>query len=456
MQVPIPKTPTIIVAALSIPENLTADGLFVYLWQIVDGFLQRNLKIASYASDGSNVERKLQRLLESHATRTQIISIKHGHGGGGCQDNIKITIPFFGSQPIATLQDPKHLLKTFRNNLFSGARLLTFPNSVALFSQVYDMSQTDDSPIYRRDVEKVDRQDDNAATRLFSGDTLQWLTDHRPEYLGLIVYLFVMGELIDAYENRSLPLLTRAQMVLRAHYFIELWEHFLDVSKYQTAKHYVSPQCTDITRTLIHGFFQILFIYRDYCAVRQPLFPWLLSTEVVEHVFGTCRQIVKDFTMLDFQFMIPKLFIRMREALFSPHFSDGKARASGYNHTYTDNRGLDIPALASYPTDSEITEASSRAYGEAESLFALLGVSAADLEAKSSTLPSVRSWYYNTDDEDDADSEDEEEPQYNFQEVLEGLEDSNVSLKGEKLLRDFRYANIALSVDAQMTMYASF
>jgi hypothetical protein len=167
------------------------------------------------------------------------------------------------------------------------------------------------------------------------------------------------------------------------------------------------------------------------------------------------RQIVKDFTMLDFQFMIPKLFIRMREALFSTHFSDGKARASGYNHTYTDNRGLDISALASYPTDSEIAEASARAYGEAESLFALLGVSAADLEAESSTLPSVRSWYYKTDDDDGADSDDDEE-QYNFQEVLESLKDSNVSFEGEKLLRDFRFANIALSVDEQMKMYASF
>jgi hypothetical protein len=454
MQVPIPKIPTIIVAALSIPENLTADDLFVHLWQILDGFLQHKIKIASYASDGSNVERKLQRLLESHATRTRMVSIKHG---SGFRDDIKITIPFFGPQPIATLQDPKHLLKTFRNNLFSGARLLTFPNSVALFSQVHDMSQADDSPIYRRDVEKLDRQDDNAATRLFSGDTLKWLTSHRPQHLGLIVYLFVMGELIDAYENRSLPLLMRAQMVLRAHYFIELWERFLDISKYPSAKHYVSPQCADITRTLIHGFFQVLYIYRDHCATRQPLFPWLLSTEVVEHVFGMCRQIVKDFTMLDFQFMVPKLFIRMRETLFSAHISDGKARASGYNHTYSDNRGLDIAALASYPTDLEITEASARAYGEAESLFALLGVSAGDIEAEYSTFPSVRSWFYETGDEDDAENEDQpEEKQYDFQEVLEGLEDSDLSLMGEKVLRDFRYANIALSVDEQMTMCVLF
>ena len=89
------------------------------------------------------------------------------HPGDGCED-VFIKIPFFGTHsflsPIANLQDSKHLLKTFRNNLFSGARLLTFPNSVAMFSQVREMAFDTDSPIFRRDVEKLDRQDDNAAT----------------------------------------------------------------------------------------------------------------------------------------------------------------------------------------------------------------------------------------------------------------------------------------------------
>jgi hypothetical protein len=46
--------------------------------------------------------------------------------------------------------------------------------------------------------------------------------------------------------------------------------------------------------------------------------------------------------MLNFHYMIPKLFVRLREhALFSK-FSDGKERASGYTHTYTDNRDVDL------------------------------------------------------------------------------------------------------------------
>ena len=172
--------------------------------------------------------------------------------------------------------------------------------------------------------------------RLFSGATLEWLLRNHPEYLGLITYLFICGEVIDAYQNHSLSISACVQLILCTHFFIELWEKFLDVSKYPKARHYVSPQCADITRTLIHGFLQIVIIYRDYSNGTRPLLPWLLSTEVIEHVFGLCRQIVKDFTLLDFHYMVPKLFVKLRQAVLSSKVSDGKARASGYNHTYTD------------------------------------------------------------------------------------------------------------------------
>ncbi|KAF8880856.1 hypothetical protein BD779DRAFT_1612653 [Infundibulicybe gibba] len=457
IQIPIPKIPTIIVSAISIPENLKADDLFTYLWDIISGFLARNIKIASYAADGSNVERSVQRQLEKHASHSITIPIKHPQSG--CPD-IAVKVSFFiGNQPIAIIQDPKHLLKTFRNNLFSGARILTFPTSTAFFAQVRQIAIAADSPIYIRDVDKADRQDDNAATRLFCGATLEWLISNHPEHLGLVVYLFLCGELVDAYQNRFLTLLERVQIVLRMLFFIDLWEKFLDLSKYPKARHYVSPQCADITRTLIHGFLQVMIIYRDYCGNRRPLFPWLLSTEVVEHVFGICRQIVKDFTMLDFHYMI-------REAALSSKFSDGKARASGYNHTYTDIRGIDIHALSTYPTNEDINEAAVRAHGEAESLFALLGVAASDLyDSRSVHLPSIRTWLKPQDDDifnfHDSDNEDDNDnlgdgsdtnPEDDYQHTLDSFEDSNNELTSiqERRVMDHRYATIALSVNQQM------
>jgi hypothetical protein len=45
-------------------------------------------------------------------------------------------------------------------------------------------------------------------------------------------------------------------------------------------------------------------------------------------MFGICRQILQDFTMLDFYHMIRKLFIQLREFALFGHFSDGKERAT--------------------------------------------------------------------------------------------------------------------------------
>jgi len=174
----------------------------------------------SYASDGSNVEGALQRRLQGHSTRYE------------GQPDYTVRISFFDDQPIAIIQDPKHLLKTLKNNLSSGARFLTFPNSPATYGQLIEMAFASDSPLYHRDVIKADRQDDNAATRVFSASSLQWLVTNHPEHLGLITYLFVFGELINAYQNQTISLITRVQLVMRAHFFLEMWEKFLKVSKY--------------------------------------------------------------------------------------------------------------------------------------------------------------------------------------------------------------------------------
>jgi len=102
--------------------------------------------------------------------------------------------------------------------------------------------------------------------------------------------------------------------------------------------------------------------------------------------------------MLDFYLMVPKLFIKLREAIFSSKFSTGKATAMGYNHTYADTRGIDLVVLADYPSDQDIDEASGNAYEEANSLFALLGLSAEELpeSSGSSTIPLIDSWFRET------------------------------------------------------------
>lgn len=83
---------------------------------------------------------------------------------------------------------------------------------------------------------------------------------------------------------------------------------------------------------------------------------------------------MKDFTLLDFIYMVPKLHIWLRQAILRALASDPKARASGYCHTYFDHTNIDLRALATYPTDDKIDEVAREVAQEADSLVALLDI----------------------------------------------------------------------------------
>ena len=154
----------------------------------------------------------------------------------------EIRIPMYRLSPIVMIQDSKHAAKTMRNNLFSGARALVLGNHLAMYSYVRDMafSPLPGCPLYHRDVEKLDRQDDNAATRLFSAASLDFVINQFPDRLGLVVYLFVMGEIVDAYQSRTITHLEWVKMVLRCRYFIRLWKRFLSAASYPESRYYIS------------------------------------------------------------------------------------------------------------------------------------------------------------------------------------------------------------------------
>ncbi len=183
--------------------------------------------------------------------------------------------------------------------------------------------------------------------------------------------------------------------------------------------------------------------------------------EVIEHDFGLCWQIVKDFTMLDFHYMVPKLFISLRQTVLSEKFSDGWERAVGYNHSYTDTRGIDLQALSIYPSKAEIDEASKHAYQEAQSLFEIMGLSVTglytdDFENAPTRLPSIGSWFnnyfYKDNFSDDLDKQETEESGY--QKVMDQLEDAdNLSPAREEDLQNYHLATIALSIQDNMNLY---
>ncbi|KAJ6620818.1 hypothetical protein B0H10DRAFT_2432733 [Mycena sp. CBHHK59/15] len=460
LTIPVPGVTPIIVAALPIANDLKADVLLKYLDQVVNGLLDHGINIISYACDGTQIERTVQDLFVKQATEHVTHIIKDPHGK---RTDLCIIIAVVRGHSICMIQDSKHALKTFRNNLFSGARLLALGSYTAIYSRIREMAFADGAPLFHRDVEKLDRQDDNAATRLFSADTLKYLADHHPEYLGEIVYLFIFGELIDAYQNRSICHAERVKLVLRARYFLDSWSSFLDISNYNRSVYFLSREAVDIARFIIEGYLSLLYIHRDHLNGIFPLLPWLHSSEACEHVFGESRHIVKDFAMLDFLYMIPKLRVKLRAAVLRAKASNPKARAAGYSHTYFDTTGLDILALSTFPTDADIDEIASEAAEESDSLMALLGLAPSQLYPGAvpvpSTLPSINTWYDPESDEDNAaDSDDESISEaQQLQNLIDEAEDEAVprTRKQTQDLLGLTSATMALSADDMMKIHAT-
>jgi hypothetical protein len=358
------------------------------------------------------------------------------------------------------VQDSKHALKTLRNNLFSGARFLVFGNFIAMYRHLLEVALGDGTPLHMRDVTKVDRQDDNAAVRLFSSATLRYLAENHPESVGVIVYLFVFGEVVDAYQNRQISHAERIKMVLRARYHLESWTTYLVACGYRKDRYFISREANDILRILIDGFIALIIIHRDHLPTPAPLLPWLHSSESCEHTFGDARDVVKDFTFLDFIYMIPKLRIKLHEAALRGKASNGKARAAGYSHTYFDHEGLDLLVLSTFPTDAEITAIAEIAAQEADSLIALLGVNCSTLHNPHSQpwLPSIGSWLDDELDFLDQDSEFEDrnsDEADDLQHILDEEENSPItrSAKVDKQCLTLSGAAISLIAEDATAVY---
>ena len=194
-------------------------------------------------------------------------------------------------------------------------------------------------------------------------------------------------------------------MVLRTRYFVDMWEAFIrTVPAYNKAQYFLSREFTEIVSILVNGLISLIVVHRDFVPEIFPLLPWLHSTEACEHIFGMARQITQEFTMMDFVHMLPKLAVKVREAALRGRqaSSDMKAQAAGYNHTYLDSHDVNLFALASFPSMSQIQDIATEAAEEAGSLFALLGILPDTLTGSSvkNPLPPITSWILAASDED--------------------------------------------------------
>jgi hypothetical protein len=475
LQIPLSRIPPLIIAVAAIFSGTDSSTLAQMDEELLRVLMKREepLHIISIGSDGAISERKARQILTNNLISTgegeiHEHRIKHPDG-----HSPPITVPLlqvFG-QVLAVIQDSKHCRKTLRNNLFSGARAIVLARHVTFYQQVHDI--TDDtarSPLHRRDVERLDRQDDRAAERLFSSATLAYTVSHlEKSSLGLTLYLFIFGDLVDAYQSRKISHSERIIMVLRAKFFKDLWKSFLHEGGYTEQRYFISRDADNIIDTLISGLLGLILIHRDNLAQPFPLMPWTHGSESNEHIFGLMRSLISDFTMLDVLRMIPKLTVRLQAACHSRYQCFGET-AAGYSHTYFQGSDDNTPSdlFSQFPSDQTIDSLTKIAYDEATYLWSLLGYDpweTPSMDPKSQPGNSAPE-NFGDDSESDLYAEDSEENDRTTaisdrQELLNALESSDclgtrVSRAYRSHLNEYMFATAALNLQDFNDLYVPF
>jgi hypothetical protein len=348
-------------------------------FQLTDLLHQARIYPVSLSSDGTETERKLQHLVVEAAH--SVFNYTIPNSTAGCSINLEI--PLFHGHPSIPVQDSKHGLKMARNQLFTGARIIVLGNFPCFYQQILEFPKHPLGPLFSRDVERVDCQDDCATARLFSAESLDFHITHYPDQVGLSAYLFVMGELIDAWQNCNIHHIDHARMAMRARYFLMAWRsHIVAHPDHAPHIHFISRESFDIFVTLCDSLLALIIVYRKFYP-DYPLLLWLHSTEPCKHCFGMLRTLKKDFNYTDILYLQPKLRILMLGAFgnLSPE-EQANCTATGYHHTYFHAKDLDTDALKQWPSNGDLQRASVVALKEAEQLLATVGINASSMLAQ--------------------------------------------------------------------------
>lgn len=412
LQIPLPYVPPLVLAVVPLTASTNSATLANLEQQLLHVLMGSNtsVRIVSLGSDGSVLERDARRaLIRSGFAKNLSYTIPHPDTTQS--EPIRVPLMQIHGRCVTAIQDAKHGRKTARNNLFSGSRLLALGNHVAHYGQVRHLANEKDTPLYWRDVDRMDRQDDRASARLFSASFFEYCIK-RTSHVALPIYLFVFGELIDAYENRHIPHIDRIKMVLRMQFFKSIWKSFLQRARYPAMRYFISAAADDIIDTLVDGLLGLIYIYRDHLDKSYPLLPWMHGSEANEHIFGLLRSLVTDFTMLDVLQLIPKLHVRLLAACRAKNIKvDFQRTAAGYSHTYFDADDLPLGILSEFPSDNEIACAATAAFSEANALWDLLGFYDTDNPDFSAYVPELSA----PDEDDGIDNHDSDADDSAFQ-----------------------------------------
>lgn len=313
------------------------------------------LSILSMGSDGAAVEVSAQDKLNSQASSFILFD---------CEEvDLHLKIPLYGknSKPLITVQDPKHARKTAANQILSGARLLSFGKFYISIGHLALIIQHPKSTLFQRDVFNSDRQDDGRAYRTLNHETCGLAMSLEP-CMGLTIYLFVMGELCDAWLNSTSSPSDRILSAFTSHFFLVRWQEYLDERQEDSPglmcseRNGVSHQSIKTFLSLSISLLSLIIAHREHYPA-FPFMPWKHGTEACEHIFGWMRHIMPDFTVLDARQMMPKLLTIIKN-IMEKNISIPVPESNQSGYQYSRQEGKDSSEFNqdffTYPTDDDI------------------------------------------------------------------------------------------------------
>jgi hypothetical protein len=392
LTIPIPGVPARPVAIMPIRNQVARPELRKWHDEVERKLAERGIHHVSYNVDGVSTERGLTHdlLLEAVASgRVHTWSFKHPLPG---KPSIHIEVPLLeNGKPRVSGSDGKHAKKNARGAALSGARVLALGRYLVHFGQLMALATSERSPLLKKDIIGLDKQDDRAAARLFASAVIRHIEATQPDSIGLAIYTYIIGSIIDAQQNRKISHSERLVLLFRGRFFLEGWrEYIASHPMYSTQTHFIAPELYDILHIFINSMVALIFIYRDFFPA-FILMLWLHSTEMLEHFYGCARADQADFTMAEFVRKLKKIVLLMHGQIrVGVAQAQANSHRGGYHHFYHNTAGMDVDNLRNWPSNEEAEASILTAWCEAEALLKICGMGEGYIPS-SAFLPTLKS-----------------------------------------------------------------
>jgi hypothetical protein len=162
-----------------------------------------------------------------------------------------------------------------------------------------------------------------------------------PQHNGLAIYLYLFGELTDAWLCQKMNHLDWIRSSWVCIFFLRHWHQSIGDKMFPLAsinRNGVSRQSYEIFHFLGNAMIGLIISHCKYYPT-VPLLPWKHGTKACEHIFGWMRVIMPNSTVLDARQMLPEVFAVVRNVM------SGKLKMAQSDHLQS---GMPLFPLASH------------------------------------------------------------------------------------------------------------